>query len=79
MKKKFKSEVDIISIVHLLRKLKMLMKVVLTNQQQFLLNFEPTSNLIADSPVEAPEDWLCDYNLFLDDANAPKVMTQIDD
>ena len=79
MKKKFADEVDIISIVYLLRKLKVLMKVVLTNQQQFLLNFEPTSNLIVDLPVEAPEDWLCDYNLFLDDANAPKVMAQIDD
>ena len=79
MKKKFKGEVDIISIIHLLRKLKILMKVVLTNQQQFLLNFDPVSNLFADSPVEASEDWLCDYNLFLNDANSTKVMAQIDD
>ena len=85
MEKKYADEVDIISIVYLLRKLKVLMRVVLTNQQQFLLNFDPTSNLIANvvadahGPHEAPEDWLCDYNLFIDDANAPKVMAQIDD
>ena len=61
MKHRYSEEVDVISIIYLLRKLKILMKVVLSNQQQFLLNFDESSNLKSIKFNGEQNDYLANY------------------
>ena len=78
MKHKYAEEVDVISIIYLLRKLKILMKVVLSNQQQFLLNFDESSNLKSIKYNGEQNDYLANYDIFLNGDNSSKIASQID-
>ena len=58
MVNRYNQEIDIVSFIYLLRKVKILLQFIYTNQQLFFLNYDISSNLSNIKNDMKSSDWI---------------------